>query len=303
MATPTRTDTSIWPAAAAMASVMLWASTFPVYKILFRRIDPVAFVGAHYLMLIAAVFAYLAAIRRRLTLRGRDLRFVILAGFLGYACLELFFVLGLDRTTAIASAILIATHPIWGMTFAAIGARRRPALHEIVGFALGVGGVVVFLGTGGLGGASLGDLLSLAAAITFGAYAAMIERMGERVPQGELVATSLASGGLILVLVSLPAMASQDWSIVRLADWLLVVYTSFGPILLGFVLWAYALNRRGMARTAPFGYLEPLFATSLAVALLGESFASRQLLGGALVLAGVILATRWRVEPATPPAL
>ena len=303
MATPTRTDTSIWPAAAAVASVLLWASTFPVYKYLFRRLDPVAFVGAHYLLLLVAVFVYLAAIRRRRTLRGRDLRFVVLAGFLGYACLELLYVLGLDRTTAIASAILIATHPIWGMTFSALGAHRRPAAHEIAGFAVGILGVVVFLGAGGLGDARLGDLLSLGAAITFGAYAAMVERLGERVPQGELVATSLASGGLILVLASVPAMASQDWSVVRPADWLLVVYTSFGPILLGFVLWAYALNRRGMARTAPFGYLEPLFATSLAVVLLGESFAQRQLLGGALVLAGVILATGWRAEPRTPPAL
>jgi O-acetylserine/cysteine efflux transporter len=303
VATPSRTDTSIRPAAAAVASVMLWASTFPVYKILFRRMDPVAFVGAHYLLLLVAVFAYLAAIRRRLTLRGRDLRSVIVAGLLGYACLELFFVLGLDRTTAIASAILIATHPIWGMTFSALGARRRPAAREIAGFALGMGGVVVFLGTGGLGGARLGDLLSLAAAITFGAYAAIVERLGERVPQGELVATSLASGGLILVLVSVPAMTSQDWSVVRPADWALVVYSSFGPILLGFVLWAYALNRRGMARTAPFGYLEPLFATTFAVVLLSESFASRPLRGGGLVLAGVILATGWRAEPQTPPAL
>ena len=303
MATPSRTDTSIWPAAAAMVSVLLWASTFPVYKILFRRLDPVAFVGAHYLMLLVVIFAYLATIRRRRTLHGRDLRFVVLAGFLGYACLEILYVLGLDRTTAIASAILIATHPIWGMSFSAIGARRRPAPHEIAGFTVGMLGVVLFLGANHLGEVRLGDLLSLAAAITFGAYAAMIERMGERVPQGELVATSLASGGLILVLVSLPAMASQDWSVVRMTDWALVVYTSFGPILLGFVLWAWALNRRGMARTAPVGYLEPLFATSLAVVLLGESFATRQLLGGALVLAGVILATGWRAEPRTPPAL
>jgi drug/metabolite transporter (DMT)-like permease len=176
MQAPSRTDTSLWPALAAVVSVMLWASTFPVYKVLFRRMDPVAFVGAHYLLLLVAVFAYLAAIRRRRTLRGRDLRIVVLAGFLGYACLELFFVLGLDRTTAIASAILIATHPIWGMTFSALGARRRPAVHELAGFAVGMLGVVVFLGTGGLGDARLGDVLSLAAAITFGAYAAMVER-------------------------------------------------------------------------------------------------------------------------------
>jgi drug/metabolite transporter (DMT)-like permease len=164
-------------------------------------------------------------------------------------------------------------------------------------------GVAVFVGAGGLGEVQAGDVLSLAGAISFGAYAAMIERRGGRVPQRELVATSLTAGTIVLIIGSIPAMLDQDWGLVRAADWLLVLYAATGPILLGFALWAWALQRRGMARTAPFGYLEPLFASMLAIVVLGETFATRQLLGGMLVLTGVVLAAGRHVEPEAPPPL
>jgi drug/metabolite transporter (DMT)-like permease len=143
------------------------------------------------------------------------------------------------------------------VTFAALGSHRRPRPRELLGLALGMLGVAVFVGAGGLGEVQAGDVLSLAGAISFGAYAAMIERRGGRVPQRELVATSLTAGTIVLIIGSIPAMLDQDWGLVRAADWLLVLYAATGPILLGFALWAWALQRRGMARTAPFGYLSP----------------------------------------------
>jgi drug/metabolite transporter (DMT)-like permease len=293
-----------WTATAAVVSVALWASTFTVFKIAFRRLDPLAFTGVRYLLLTALATGYLVWRRGRVAPSpSRDLRLVALAGVFGYFLLELTFVLGLDRTSVVASAILVATHPIWGVTFVAIGARRRPTGREVAGLAVGMAGVVVFLGAGGLGEVRSGDLLSLGTAISFGIYGAMIDRLGDRVPQGEMVATSMAAGGVLLVLVSIPALFAQDWSAPLPADWASVAYAALGPILLGFVLWAWALRRRGMARTAPFGYLEPIFATALAVAVLGESFTASQVVGGALVLVGVILAAGAAAEPEVPPAL
>jgi DME family drug/metabolite transporter len=98
-------------------------------------------------------------------------------------------------------------------------------------------------------------------------------------------------------------MLRQDWSVVLPTDWAIVVYSAVGPILLGFVLWAWALQRRGMGRTAPFGYLEPIFATLLAFVVLGEWFTTWQLVGGALVLAGVVLAAGAKAEPEVPAPL
>jgi len=279
-----------WTAAAAVVSVALWASTFAVFKLVFHRLDPLAFTGARYLLLVPLAAGYLWRGRGTSAASPKDRRAAIVAGLLGYFLLEFLFVLGLARTTAVASAVLVATHPMWGVLFASLAARHRPPVRAVVGLLVGIAGVVVFVGAAGLGAVRAGDLLSLAAAIAFGAYAAIIERIGARVPQGEMVATSLLSGGIALVLVSAPAMLRQDWSAAVPGDWLGIAYGALGSVLLGFALWAWALKRRGMARTAPFGYLEPVFASALAVVVLGETFATHQFVGGALVLAGVIAA-------------
>jgi drug/metabolite transporter (DMT)-like permease len=298
------TRPSWWTAGAAVLSVALWSSTFTIYKVAFRRFDPLAFTGVRYLILVPLAGGFLWVTRARRVSTGPDLRRAAVAGVFGYFVLELTFVLGLDRTSAIASAILVATHPIWGVGFAAAADRRRPATHEIVGLLVGIVGIVVFFGgPDALGEVRAGDLLSLGAAIAFGAYGAMTDRLSERVPAGELMATSLLTGGVLLILVSLPALLSQEWSAVLPVDWLILVYTAAGPIVAGFALWNFALRRRGIGRTAPFGYLEPLFATALAVAVLGESFSRAQLVGGALVLAGIVLAAGLRAEPKAPPPL
>lgn len=294
----------VWTASAAIVSVALWASTFTLFTIAFRRLDPLAFTGARYLALTALAAGYLVRRRRhRPSSSRRDLRLAAAAGLFGYFLLELTFVLGLDRTTVVASAILVATHPIWGVTFASLAARRRPGARELAGLAVGMAGVIVFVGSSGLEEVRAGDLLSLGTAIAFGVYGAIVDRLGERMPQGEMVATSMATGGAALILVSIPAMLRQDWSAVLPVDWAIVAYSALGPILLGFVLWAWALQRRGMARTAPFGYLEPIFATVLAFVVLGEWFTTWQLYGGALVLAGVVLAAGARAEPEVPAPL
>lgn len=293
-----------WTAAAAVISVALWASTFTLFTIAFRRLDPLAFTGVRYLLLTSLAGAFLVRWRRRRGASPRhDVRAAMIAGLFGYVLLELTFVLGLDRTSVVASAILVATHPIWSVAFASIAARRRPAPRELAGLGLGMAGVVVFLGSSGVVEVRAGDLLSLGTAVSFGIYAAILDRVSGRMPQGELVATSMATGGVVLIAVSVPAMFAQDWSTVRPVDWAIVVYSALGPILLGFVLWAWALKRRGMARTAPIGYLEPIFATALAFVVLGEWFTAPQLVGGALVLAGVVLAAGSRAEPEIPPAL
>ena len=295
---------SLWTAGAAVLSVALWSSTFTIYKVAFRRFDPLAFTGVRYLILVPLAAAFVWVTRARRVSSRADLRRAALAGVFGYFVLELTFVLGLDRTSAIASAILVATHPIWGVGFAAAADRRMPAKHEIAGLLVGIVGIVVFFGgPDALSEVKAGDLLSLIAAMAFGAYGAMTDRLSERMPAGELMAASLMTGGVLLILVSVPALASQEWSAVLPVDWLIVVYTAAGPILTGFALWNFALRRRGIGRTAPFGYLEPLFATALAVAVLGESFSPAQVVGGALVLAGIVLAAGRRAEPKAPPPL
>jgi drug/metabolite transporter (DMT)-like permease len=295
-----------WGLVAALGSVTVWASTYPLYKVAYRSVDPVAFMGVRYLVvgLVAAV-----AVARRRPLRRvepRDRRLVLVAGLFGYGLLEMFFALGLQRTTATASAVLIATHPIVAVAALAIWERRRPGRAEVAGLVTGFAGVVVFLG--GLAvfaEATSGDALSLLTGVSFGIYGAIVARLGGRVRDTDLLAIALLVGGVFVTVLAVPAMLAQDWTAVAPVAWAIAAYACVFPVVVGVFLWGWALRVRGVPRTAPVGFFEPVLAFALAAVFLGERLTAVRAAGAALVVAGVAVATLGSREDqaaAEPPA-
>ena len=71
-----------------------------------------------------------------------------------------------------------------------------------------------------------------------------------------------------------------------------VVYLGAAPTAIGFVTWAYALARTTAGRMGTTTYLVPPVAILLGWAILGETPPSLAYVGGALCLAGVVLARR-----------
>src|SRR4029453_5396681 len=78
-----------------------------------------------------------------------------------------------------------------------------------------------------------------------------------------------------------------------------MVYLAIAPMALGFLTWGYALARTTAGRMGSMTYLVPPIALLLAWLLLAETPPGLALVGGALCLAGVIVAQR---RPATGAA-
>jgi hypothetical protein len=71
-----------------------------------------------------------------------------------------------------------------------------------------------------------------------------------------------------------------------------MVYLGVFPTAVAFTTWAYALSRTTAGRMGATTYLVPPIAILLGWAMLGESPAALAFLGGALCLAGVVIARR-----------
>jgi drug/metabolite transporter (DMT)-like permease len=250
----------------------------------------VAFTGVRFLAIMVVAFVVLALARDRRRPQRGDLPMLAASGLTGYFLYQMGFVLGLDRTSAVAGAILISTHPMFALLFSWASGRERPTRMGVIGLLVGFGGVVVFLGGwSDLGGAKLGDLLSLAAAASFGAYGAINQGLTTRYSGRELMAYTLAIGGTITVLVSVPAMASQDWGAVGGVSWLILVFATFGPVYLAYALWNWAIGKRGIARTVVFAFLVPVVGGVMAVVGLNERLRPQQVAGAILVVGGLVI--------------
>lgn len=275
---------------ALLAVVLMWASTFTLFKIAWRDLDPVAFTAVRFAAMFVFSVGLLAFARNRVRPRRADLPALVASGLTGYFLYQMGFILGLDRTTALASAILISTHPIFSMLFMWLAGRERATARQVMGVVVGFAGVAVFLRAwDAFGSARPGDLLSLGAAAAFGAYGVINQPLSARYPARELMSYGLAIGGLLVTLVGIPAMARQDWSGVGASSWLILAYAVVGPVYLAYVLWNWAIKHRGIPRTVVYAFLVPVLGGAMAVLVLDDAVGAAEVVGGVLVLAGLLI--------------
>jgi drug/metabolite transporter (DMT)-like permease len=284
---------------ALFSVALMWASTFTLFKIAWRDIDPVAFTGLRFAAMFAFSIAVLALSSSRVRPRRVDLPALVASGLTGYFLYQMGFVLGLERTSALASAILISTHPIFSVIVMWIIGRERPTPLEVGGVVLAFLGVAVFLRAwDAFAAARPGDLFSLGAAAAFGAYGVINQPLTSRYPPRELMSYGLALGGLLITVVGIPAMAAQDWGAVSLDSWVILIYAVVGPVYLAYLLWNWAIRHRGIPRTVVYGFLVPVLGGAIAVVALDERVGAAQVAGGLLVLAGLVVTRLGRFAPA-----
>jgi drug/metabolite transporter (DMT)-like permease len=287
------------PELAQLTVVMFWSSTFVVAKAAFAEVSPLAFLFARFVIMVTLAFAVLLVLQRG---AGRwversDWGLFALAGLTGYTLYQLGFILGLSRTSPFSSSLLIAMVPLFTVLILAIMREPTP-LQGWVGLGVALVGVALFLldKRGASAGTLLGDLLSIGAAVAFAIYGIITRPLVRKYPAETYTAWSVLAGTVPLLLVSLPDALRQDWQTVSLSGWSSIVYLAIFPVYIAYILWNYAIARRGVAKASSFGLLVPIVAGLLSAMFFGEPFGPLKLLGAGLVLAGlVIVRTRiWR---------
>jgi O-acetylserine/cysteine efflux transporter len=283
---------------ALLAVAMMWASTFTLFKIAWREIDPVAFTALRFAAMFVFSIAVLMLSTSRVRPRRADLPALVASGLTGYFLYQMGFVLGLDRTSALASAILISTHPIFSVIVVWLVDKEKPRAMEIAGVVLGFLGVAVFLRAwDAFAAARLGDLFSLGAAAAFGTYGVVTQRLTGRIPPRELMAYGLALGGLLITLVGFPAMIAQDWGGVTLSAWAILLYAIIGPVYLAYLLWNWAIRQRGIPRTVVYGFLVPVLGGTIAVLVLDERLTGERVIGALIVIGGLVITRLGKTGP------
>jgi drug/metabolite transporter (DMT)-like permease len=104
---------------------------------------------------------------------------------------------------------------------------------------------------------------------------------------------------LIAGLVLAPALWFDEdfaiWQRLDLTTWVAVAHLALGATIIGYMAWFYALARGGLARVSVLQFLQPIFTVIFAGVLLGETLTAAELLMGATILIGVIIARQSRV--------
>ncbi|GAA2238923.1 DMT family transporter [Promicromonospora sukumoe] len=277
------------PAAAAV-TVVLWGSAFIGIRSAGFDYSPGAlalgriFVGTLALTVIAGLAGKL-----RLP-RGRTLVGVVVWGVLWFGLYNLALNAAERTLDAGTASLLVGLAPILIAVFAGISLGEGFPARLLAGIGIAFAGVAgIALATSSGASDVVSVLLGLAAAVIYAGSTILQKRLLPQVDS--LTMTWLGClAGTVVCLPFLPVLVTELAAAPTSAT-LSVVYLGVFPTAIAFVTWGYALTRTTAGRLGAATYAAAPLAVLMSWALLGEVPTPVALAGGALCLAGVLVAT------------
>jgi drug/metabolite transporter (DMT)-like permease len=259
----------------AMAlAVRTLTATLSVYQVLFLR----SAVGLP--LLVAAVLAIRGREGLRL-FRTADLKLQSVRN-----AMHIFGQLGwIYAISVLPFALVFAiefTTPLWGVVLAALVLREHPTRPQQLGLVIGLAGVLVIVRPG-TAGISWDVLIMLAAALAFAGTFLATRVLGRSDPPVAIpfwMCVLQTPPGLVLALT--------DWRPVTLAHWPMILLIATGG-LAAHQCMSMALRLAPLARVMPIDYLRLPLIAAIGALFYAEPLDPFVLLGGAVVLAGVLL--------------
>jgi drug/metabolite transporter (DMT)-like permease len=249
-------------------------------------------------LLAAALFWALVlggeAARELRALRGSDVAVGLGLGACGYAIQAGCYFTALERIDASLLSLLLYTFPAMVAVAAVALGRERMDARRVGALVLASGGLALVVAGAGTGALDpLGAALGLGAAVVYTTYILVSEGVvGRMTPRllSALVCTgaaaSLTAGSALLGQLRPGELTAAGWG------WLacLAVVSTVAAVSLFFA----GLERVGPTTASILSTAEPVVTVLLAFLVFGELLGPLQLLGGALVLAAVLVLASYR---------
>lgn len=185
------------------------------------------------------------------------------------------------------AAMLMSTSPAVMMLLAWPLLHERPQVLSLLGAALGFTGVALMVTTGPAVANPAGILASMAAMTMSSVGFVLTKRWGADVPLLSLSAWQLTMGGLAIVPAALAVEGLPP--ALSVTEALGFAYVSLIATALAYLAWFSALRHLRAGAVGLIGLLNPVSGVALGALVAGESFTIPQIVGMALVLAGILL--------------
>lgn len=270
----------------ALLVIIVWGLNFVVIKVGLHGMPPML-MGALRFML--AAFPAILFVRRPQV----PLRWMLAYGMtisVGQFAF-LFYAMYVGMPAGLASLVL-QSQAFFTLFFAALFLGERLRGSNLLGLLIAASGLVLIGLQGGQAMTLAGFALTIAAASMWALGNVVTRKLGKVNLVGLVVWGSLIPPLPFLALslwLEGPELISQSLRSLSLDSLLVLAYLAFGATLLGYGLWSRLLSRYPASQVAPFSLLVPVVGISSSALLLGERLGGLQMVGAALVMAGLLI--------------
>ncbi len=277
-------------AAAITTTLLVWGTSFAFLRVALPVFSPGQLSFLRYLIASLALLAIAPWTRPAWPRRDEWGRLLVVA-LSGITVYNLLLTHGLVTVGAGPGAFINNSIPLFSTLFAILLLGERPGWVVWLGMAVCLGGVsLIAIGESDGRGIAPGAILLVGSAVSYAVYTVIQKPL--LTSRGPLWVVSWAIWvGTALLLPWAPGAclalpAAPPLAFVALA------FLGLLTTALGFVLWSWCLQRVSVSRLSPIIYVVPVISLVTAWSWLGERPSPLSLSGCAVVVGGVLLATR-----------
>lgn len=274
-----------------------WAGNAIVGRLAAGHIPPVTLGFLRWSIAFALLlpFAWTHLKRDWPAIRGK-LGIMILISVVGIGMFNTLQYWALEYTQALNTLLLQSAGPLLVAVWSLVLLGVRLTLAQALGVLLSLGGVLIILMHGDLTALSgirfnKGDVIFLFAMVVFALYSVLT--LKRPAIHGLSFATfTFGAGAACLIPLLIWELLTRPLAAINAQNLLTVLYVAVFPSIVAYLCFNRGVQLIGANRAAPFFHMVPVFGSLMAFVFLGERPQAFHLIGFALVLTGVYVASR-----------
>ncbi len=278
-------------------TALCWAGNAIVGRLAAGHIPPVtlSFLRWSMAFLIILPFAWKHLVRDWGAIRRRLGTMVILS-ITGISAFNTMQYWALEHTQALNTLLLQSAAPLFVAIWSLLLLGIRLTLAQAGGLVVSLTGVLVILLQGDLTTLkniefNIGDVIFVAALLIFGLYSTLTFKRPQ-IHGLSFVGFTFGCGAAALVPLLIWELMTRPLMQIDTANLLTLFYVAVFPSTLAYLCFNRGVHLIGANRAAAFFHVIPLFGAAMAIVFLGEHPRLFHVIGFALVLSGVFIASR-----------
>ncbi|MCX7781570.1 MAG: DMT family transporter [Negativicutes bacterium] len=277
-----------------------WGINPPIMKVGLPYLDPMSYNALRMMLATAVSVAVLRITGACRPLAAEDRKKIILVSIAGFFVFQLFFTVGVEKTTAGNASLLLGLLPVSVAFLNTVFKLEKISLPLFSGIVLTLAGVaLIVLGSGKefslANNHLIGAAMLLAAQTGYGYYTIFSKELTQKYSTYQITTYVMALTTALFTAISLPRMAVMDWSAVPPVAWISILYSGVFALCLSNFLWIWGIGKLGSTKASLYNNISPLFAIAAGCLFLDEIFGWLQFAGAVLIFLGLYV-TRTKGE-------
>ncbi|MFE6167921.1 DMT family transporter [Viridibacillus arvi] len=275
--------------------MLAWGLNVTALKTLVDHLNPITMSAVRIFIAGTTVLIILALLKKTLFQRDFPWKYIVIISLLGVVCHHLFLAVGIQRTSAVKTSIILGFGPLLTALLSMAFKLSQLTYQKFSGFVLGTVGVIltVLNGAEKVGELQLGDFYIFLSILLQAFSFIFISKASKLINPMILTGYILIIGSIILFAISLIIEPGgfTDFQTINSNVILVLFASAIFATAIGHMLYNTSIKLIGPAEAAIFVNFSTIFALIGAYYLLNEPITLLQMVGCLLIMIGVVVGT------------